>query len=248
MRRSLVVGNWKMHGSQGEAARLVGGLLPKLRECDSEIVLCPSFLYLADVARLLAETSVRLGSQDVAVEPSGAFTGEVSAEMVADVGCRYAIVGHSERRTLYRESDALVADKVAATLRAGLVPIVCIGETAQQRDGGDTEAVISAQLQAVFERLGGVDKFVASDIVVAYEPVWAIGTGVTAEPGQVAQVHRFIRSLLGKSGGQCRLLYGGSVKPENAMALFELEDVDGGLIGGASLDKDSFSAICLAAN
>ncbi|MBL4621779.1 MAG: triose-phosphate isomerase [Immundisolibacteraceae bacterium] len=248
MRQPLVVGNWKMHGSRDEAAKLVGGLIQKLGGCQAEIVLCPPFVFLADVADLLSKSSVGLGSQDVATQVQGAFTGEVAAEMVADIGCRYVIVGHSERRTLFGESDALVAEKVAATLRAGLVPIVCVGETAQQRDAGITEEVIAGQLNTVFERLGGADEFVQSRAVVAYEPVWAIGTGVTAEPQQVVQVHQFIRGLLGKLGAASRVLYGGSVKPENAAELFELEDVDGGLIGGASLDIDSFSAICAAAD
>ncbi|MBV1960904.1 MAG: triose-phosphate isomerase [Immundisolibacteraceae bacterium] len=248
MRQPLVVGNWKMHGSRRQAIQLVGGLLRNLSANQAEVVLCPPFVLLADVVDLLVKSSVGLGAQDVAIEAQGAFTGEVAAEMVADIGCRYVIVGHSERRTLFNESDALVAEKVAATLRAGLVPIVCVGETAQQREAGDTEAVIAAQLSVVFERLGGADRFVRSGAVVAYEPVWAIGTGITAEPQQVVQVHRFIRGLLGELGAECRVLYGGSVKPANAAELFELEDVDGGLIGGASLDIDSFSAICAAAD
>ena len=192
MRQPLVVGNWKMHGSRRQAVQLVGGLLRNLSANQAEVVLCPPFVLLADVVDLLVKSSVGLGAQDVAIEAQGAFTGEVAAEMVADIGCRYVIVGHSERRTLFNESDALVAEKVAATLRAGLVPIVCVGETAQQREAGDTEAVIAAQLSVVFERLGGADRFVRSGAVVAYEPVWAIGTGITAEPQQVMQVHRFI--------------------------------------------------------
>ena len=248
MRQRLVVGNWKMHGSRAEASQLVGGLLEQLREVQVEVVLCPPFILLADVAGMLVESTVGLGAQNIAIESHGAFTGEVAAEMVVDVGCQYAIVGHSERRTLFNESDAIVAEKVAASLRAGLVPIVCVGETAAQREVGETEKIISRQLLAVFERIGGAEKFAESGAVIAYEPVWAIGTGVTAEPEQVVAVHQFIRGLLGEAGAGSRVLYGGSVKPENAADLFKFEDIDGGLIGGASLDENSFSAICAAAD
>lgn len=244
MCRSLVVGNWKMHGGRVEAVRLAGAIQALVVGCASEIVLSPPFPFLPLVAEKLAGSGIGLAAQNVAVDMSGAFTGEVAAEMVADVGCQYVIVGHSERRTLMGESDQLVADKVVAVLRAGMVPIVCVGETLEERQADETEAVVGRQLHQVLENLKDLP---AAGLVVAYEPVWAIGSGLTARPEQVAQVHGFIREALGHRGDGGRILYGGSVKPDNAEALFALENVDGGLIGGASLDEESFAAICRAA-
>jgi triosephosphate isomerase len=208
-------------------------------------VVAPPFPFLVDVATVLGASEVKVAAQNVAVAASGPFTGEVSAEMVADAGCDYVIVGHSERRTQFGESDKLVADKVLAALRAGLVPIVCVGETQAQRESGETEAVVSRQLEAVLSELVGLED---CGLVVAYEPVWAIGTGLTATPEQVGQVHGFIRRLLDRRSVDSRILYGGSVKPENADALFAQVDVDGGLVGGASLNEETFAAICRAAD
>jgi len=245
MRQPLVVGNWKMHGSRAEAARLTQQILMQVDDLNVEIALSPPYPFLIDVAEVLASSNVRLAAQNIAVAASGAFTGEVAAEMVAELGCHYAIVGHSERRTLFGESDELVADKVVAALRAGLVPIVCVGETLEQRRSDETEEVVGRQLAAVLGKLAGLENY---ELVAAYEPVWAIGSGLTATPEQVALVHGFVRRQLAEGGVQDgRILYGGSVKPENADALFALEDVDGGLIGGASLDENSFAAICRAA-
>jgi triosephosphate isomerase (TIM) len=245
MRQPLVVGNWKMHGSRAETARLAGRIHALVANLGVEVVVAPPFPFLADVATVLANHEVKVAAQDVAVAASGPFTGEVSAEMVADVGCDYVIVGHSERRAQFGESDKLVADKVLAALRAGLVPIVCVGETQAQREAGETEAVVGRQLEAVLSELAGLED---CGLVVAYEPVWAIGTGLTATPEQVAQVHGFIRRLLVRQSVDSRILYGGSVKPENADALFAQVDVDGGLIGGASLNEETFAAICRAAD
>ncbi|MEL0084059.1 MAG: triose-phosphate isomerase [Gammaproteobacteria bacterium] len=244
MRQSLVVGNWKMHGNRTEVVRLAKQIIKLVASSPTEVALAPPFPFLTDVERVLTGSGIELAAQNVAVEPEGAFTGEVAAEMVADVGCRYVIVGHSERRTLYGESAETVADKAVAVLRAGLLPIVCVGETLDQRRDNSTREVVERQLDVVFEKVPAGSM---AQLVIAYEPVWAIGTGLTAEPAQVAEVHGFIRQSLGTEGDGSRILYGGSVKPDNAQALFALDQVDGGLIGGASLDENSFAAICRAA-
>jgi len=244
MRQPLVVGNWKMNGVRAEAQRLVRQIIPLVSDSAAEIVLSPPFPFLMDVAAILVGTDIGLAAQNAAIAAHGAFTGEVAAEMVADVGCQYVIVGHSERRTLFGESDEQVADKVLAGIRAGLVPIVCVGETLSERQSNETESVVGRQLGAVLKKVTDMPK---ADLVVAYEPVWAIGSGVMAEPEQVAEVHGLIRDALGGRGDVSRILYGGSVKPDNAEALFALSNVDGGLIGGASLDAASFAAICRAA-
>ena len=237
-----------MHGSRTGAAELIDAVLAAVADARAECAVCPPFVYLVDAARQLRGSAVQLGAQDVCAEAQGAYTGEVSAAMLRDVGCRYAIVGHSERRALYGESDALVARKFAAAQSQQLLPILCVGESLAEREAGRTHEVVGRQLDAVLE-LTGVGAF--GQAVVAYEPVWAIGTGRTATPGQAQDVHAFIRGRLGakdaKIAGQLRILYGGSVKAANAAEIFAQADVDGGLIGGASLKADEFAAIVAAA-
>jgi triosephosphate isomerase len=243
-RRSLVVGNWKMHGSRPANAALLDGLL-QARPFASEVAVCVPFPFLSETAVTLAGSDLRWGAQDCSAHEQGAFTGEVSAGMLAEFGCRYVIVGHSERRALHAESDQLVADKAKAALARGVTPIVCVGETLAQREAGQTEAVVKRQLSAVIHTLGHC----AGEMVVAYEPVWAIGTGLTATPEQAQAVHAVLRAQLQAATAHAdamRLLYGGSVKPDNAAALFAQPDIDGGLIGGASLKAADFVAICRA--
>jgi triosephosphate isomerase len=248
-RKPLVAGNWKMHGSRAEAQRLVEGILASgAGSGSSEAVVCPPFVYLADVARLLSGSPVGLGGQDVCAEEPGAHTGEVAASMLADVGCRYVIVGHSERRATYGEDDALVARKFAAAVRHGLFPVLCVGETLDEREMDATRVVILRQLDAVLASSGSAP---FARAVVAYEPVWAIGTGRTASPDQAQAVHALIRGRIAEKdatiAASLRVLYGGSVKAANAAELFAMPDVDGGLIGGASLKADEFASICAAA-
>ena len=242
--RKLVVGNWKMHGTHASNEALLEGLksagpLP----CDAAV--CVPFPYLAQAAERLARGPIAWGAQDCSVHEQGAYTGEVSAAMLADFGCRYAIVGHSERRALHGEGDQLVADKAQAALAKGVTPIVCVGETLAQREAGETEHVVKRQLSAVIHTLGHC----VGEMVVAYEPVWAIGTGLTATPEQAQAVHALLRAQLAAAtprAAQMKLLYGGSVKPDNAATLFAQPDIDGGLIGGASLKAADFLAICRA--
>ena len=249
MRRPLVAGNWKMHGSRADNARLIEGIVARLPAQSAECVVCPPAVYLPEVGGLLAAASDRvwLGAQDVSAEAHGAFTGEVSAAMLRDVGCRYVIVGHSERRTLWQEDDHRVARKFLAAKSHGLVPILCVGELVDERQAGRTFEVIARQLDAVLELCG---PHAAEGAVIAYEPVWAIGTGLTATPDQAQEVHAFIRGRIArgsaKMGGEVRILYGGSVKPGNAAELFAMPDVDGGLIGGASLKAEEFLTILAA--
>lgn len=238
-----------MHGSRAEAGRLVDELIATGAGAGTaEVVICPPFVYLPDVGRRLHGNAIMLGAQDVCAEDIGAHTGEVSAAMLADVGCRFVIVGHSERRALYGEDDALVARKFSAVLRHGLVPILCVGETLQEREHGITNGVVTRQLEAVLV-VAGIAGFATA--IVAYEPVWAIGTGRTATPGQAQEVHALIRGWIAEKdatiGASLRVLYGGSVKASNAAELFANPDVDGGLIGGASLKADEFGRICAAA-
>jgi triosephosphate isomerase len=247
-RRPLVAGNWKMHGSRAEADALVAGLLERGAGGGvAEALVCPPYPYLARVGRRLEGSPIGLGAQDVCAEDIGAFTGEVSAAMLADVGCRYAIVGHSERRALYAEDDALVARKFIAAGRHALVPVLCVGETLAEREAGETRAVVLRQLDAVLAA-AGVAAF--GRAVVAYEPVWAIGTGRTATAAQAQEVHAFIRGRVAEKdatiAASLRVLYGGSVKAANAAELFSMPDVDGGLVGGASLKADEFAGICAA--
>ena len=250
MRRPLVAGNWKMHGNRAENARLLQGIAARFPLQGAECVICPPAVYVCQVGELLkaAGVAVALGAQDVSAESHGAFTGEVSAAMLKDLGCEYVIVGHSERRTLWQEDDHRVARKFAAARAKGLVPILCVGENLEQREAGHTFDVIARQLHAVLD-LCGPEGVV--DAVVAYEPVWAIGTGLTATPEQAQEVHAFIRGRIAggnaKMNDEVRILYGGSVKPGNAVELFAMPDVDGGLIGGASLKAEEFLTILAAA-
>ncbi|MCL4739289.1 MAG: triose-phosphate isomerase [Burkholderiaceae bacterium] len=245
MRNKLVVGNWKMHGSRPANAELLAGILAA-RPYAADVAVCAPFPYLGETAVALAASGIGWGAQDCSAHEQGAYTGEVSAAMLAECGCRYAIVGHSERRAYHAESDSLVADKAAAALAHGVTPIVCVGETLAERDAGRTEEVVARQLAAAIDKLGER----VAGIVVAYEPVWAIGTGRTATPAQAQQVHRALRAQLQAAaggGGGVRILYGGSVKPDNAAELFGQPDIDGGLIGGASLKAVDFVTICRAA-
>ena len=249
MRRPLIAGNWKMHGSRAENAELIEALLLGLPDqIPFDIVVCPPFVYLWEVARLLKASSIGLGAQSVCAEQVGAFTGESSAAMLKDVGCKYVIVGHSERRAIYKEDDALVARKFLAVQAQGLIPILCVGETLEERERGQTMQVVSRQLTAVLD-LAGVAALRTA--VIAYEPVWAIGTGKNATPEQAQEVHAHIRNAIAardaKIAAGVRILYGGSVKAANARELFAMPDVDGGLVGGASLKADEFLKICAAA-
>jgi triosephosphate isomerase (TIM) len=249
MRRPIVAGNWKMHGSRAENVQLIDELLAHAAaQPAASCVLCPPFVYLLEAGRLLRDSVFTLGGQDVCADAQGAFTGEVSAAMLRDVGCEYVIVGHSERRLLYRESDQLVARKFGAAQATGLVPILCVGEQLAEREAGRTREVIARQLDVVLE-LCGAGALEAG--AVAYEPVWAIGTGRNATPEQAQEVHAFIRARIGardaKIAAATRILYGGSVKAGNAADLFAMPDVDGGLIGGASLKADEFLRILAAA-
>lgn len=253
MRQTLVAGNWKMNGSLQSNRHLLEGVMAGVASgCSAEVVICPPAIYLPQVAELLASSAVAdntiaWGAQNLSHEKAGAFTGEISADMLLDFRCKYVIVGHSERRALYAESDALVAKKYVAAQTAGLTPILCVGELLEEREAGQTEAVVARQLDAIIE---------AADItgigagVIAYEPVWAIGSGKTATPQQAQEVHAFIRQRLMAENEaiaeNVQILYGGSVKPDNAAELFAMADIDGGLIGGASLDTDGFVAICRA--
>jgi triosephosphate isomerase len=246
MRKKLVAGNWKMHGSLAENAALLEALKPAL--AGIEAVVCVPFPYLAQVQSALTGTSIAWGAQNVSEQAKGAFTGEVSASMLLDFGCRYVIVGHSERRSLYGESDELVAKKYMAAQAAGLTPILCVGESLEERESGVTEAVVARQLDAVINAAGVAS---LAKAVVAYEPVWAIGTGRTASPEQAQAVHAFIRGKIAALDAAVAdglvIQYGGSVKAANAAELMIQPDIDGGLIGGASLVADEFVAICLAA-
>lgn len=244
-RRKLVVGNWKMHGSHKANAELFEGLL-SAGPSNADMAVCVPFPFLSEAAVALAASDIRWGAQDCSAHEQGAYTGEVSAAMLHEFGCRYVIVGHSERRAYHAESDQLVADKAKAALGKGVTPIVCVGETLAQRDAGETEAVVKRQLSAVIHTLAHC----VGEMVVAYEPVWAIGTGKTASPEQAQAVHALLRAQLQAAtpqAGAMKILYGGSVKPDNAATLFAQPDIDGGLIGGASLKAADFIAICRAA-
>ncbi|MDE2612852.1 MAG: triose-phosphate isomerase [Burkholderiales bacterium] len=245
MRRKLVVGNWKMHGSRAANAELLAALAAA-RPFAADVAVCVPCVFIGETAAQLAGSDIAWGAQDVSAHAQGAYTGEVSAAMLAEYGCRYAIVGHSERRQYHAESDALVAAKAQAALARAITPIVCVGETLAERDGGRTETVVTRQLGAVIAALGAR----AAQMVVAYEPVWAIGTGRTATPDQAQAVHAVLRAQLQAAGADAagvRLLYGGSVKADNAVELFAMPDIDGGLIGGASLKAAEFTVICNAA-
>src|SRR5438445_1652432 len=249
MRAGLVAGNWKMHGSLASNERLRDDLKAGVRHAEGVgYAVCVPFPYLAQVSAALSGSRIAWGAQDVSEHDAGAYTGEVSGAMLKEFGCRFAIVGHSERRELYAEDDSRVAAKFVAAQRAGLEPILCVGETLEQRDRGETENVVGRQLDAV---LDVAEVAALANAVLAYEPVWAIGTGRNATPQQAQDAHAFIRARIGASdrslAGNVTILYGGSVKPNNAHELLAMPDVDGGLIGGASLVAKDFIAICAAA-
>ena len=249
MRGYLVAGNWKMNGSNAGNAELVHGIIAGVPQSDSvSLLVCPPFPYLATVAEQLSGTGIALGAQNVSQYAAGAYTGETSPSMLTDVGCEYVIVGHSERRALMGESSEIVAAKFRAAQDAGMIPVLCVGETQEQRESEQTEAVVDEQLNAVIDD-SGIAAFRSA--VIAYEPVWAIGTGLTATPEQAQDVHRHIRGVLGSRdqviADAVKILYGGSVKGDNAAGLFGKPDIDGGLIGGASLKPADFLAIAEAA-
>ena len=249
MRRPLVAGNWKMHGTRASVAELINGLRQQELPADVEVAVFPSCLHIARVVEGLAGKVVGVGAQNCAVDPAqGALTGEVAASQLQDAGCALVLVGHSERRLLLGETDAEVGRKFAAAQSGGLIPLLCVGETLVQREAGKTLEVVGAQLASVVEVLG-IEVFARA--VVAYEPVWAIGSGLTASPEQAQQVHAAIRAQLAAHSAEVactvRILYGGSVKAANAAELFGMPDIDGGLVGGASLNADEFGAICRAA-
>lgn len=249
MRQPLIAGNWKMNGNKASVERLLAGVVAGIGGVQrSEVVVCPPFPFLAMAEQALAGTPVRLGAQNVCTEEVGAFTGEVSATMLAEFGCRYVICGHSERRALYGENDAIIARKLAAAHGKGVRPILCVGETLEERQRGDTDKIIAGQLDGIIDR-AGIATF--GLIELAYEPVWAIGTGMTATPEQAQEVHAFIRNRLAGHDATIaegiRILYGGSMKPSNAPELLSQADIDGGLIGGASLVAEEFLAIAQAA-
>jgi triosephosphate isomerase len=250
MRKPLVAGNWKMNGTRAGVAELLDGIKAGMGAVpNAEVAVCPPFVFIPEAAARLAGTAVAWGGQNLSTHASGAYTGEIAASMLTDYGCKYAIVGHSERRTLYGEDDALVAEKFEVARKAGLVPILCVGETLEERENGATEAVVARQLDAVLEKFGAT---ALGQGVVAYEPVWAIGTGRTATPQQAQDVHAFIRGRIAARdravADGLRVLYGGSMKPDNAVELMAQPDIDGGLIGGASLKASDFLAICKAAS
>jgi triosephosphate isomerase len=243
-RERLVIGNWKMHGNLAQNQALLEGIKAGMASVNGcTVAVCVPFPYLAQAAEMLAGSPVSWGAQDISMHEQGAFTGEVSGAMLANFSCRWALVGHSERRTLHGETDQQVADKAAAALKAGITPVVCVGETLQQNEAGETRAVIQRQLAPVLA-LGAE---AVANMVIAYEPVWAIGTGRTATPEQAQAVHALIRQSLMELGvPQVQVVYGGSVKAANAASLFAMNDIDGALVGGASLVADEFLRIAAA--
>lgn len=250
MRQTLVAGNWKLNGSKASTQNLIEGILGGIDSVkNTAVTVCPPYIYLPQVAELLKDSVVSCGAQNASQHQSGAFTGEISVAMLAEFGCKYVIIGHSERRAIYGESDEQIVQKFVAVKNAGLVPILCVGELLEERETGKTEAVVGKQIDAVLN-VAGVDQF--ENAVIAYEPVWAIGTGVTASPDQAQDVHAFIRDRLAAQSAdvaqKTQILYGGSVKADNAAELFAKTDIDGGLIGGASLEASGFLDICRAAD
>lgn len=249
MRQSIVIGNWKMNGTRDSVRKLLDALKTAVGPpTPYAVAVCPPFVYLAEAAGLLAGSGILLGAQNVADQAEGPFTGEVAPSMLRECGCTMAIVGHSERRVVYGESDELVAARYQQAIAGGLTPILCVGETLQQRENNQTFTVLDTQLNAIIARCGAAS---LAQAIVAYEPVWAIGTGITASPAQAQEAHAVIRGRIATHdpalAESLRILYGGSVKPDNAVELFHMPDIDGGLIGGASLDANSFIAICKAA-
>ena len=249
MRRPVVAGNWKLNGTRKSVATLTQEIITGLGSTnDIDAILCPPFIHIAEVQELIQNSSLKLGAQNVSEQSAGAFTGEISADMLKEFSCGYAIIGHSERRTIYNESNDIIASKFKAASNAGLTPILCVGETLEQRENNQTENVIIAQLDSV---INNVDIKMFDNAIIAYEPIWAIGTGKTASPSQAQDVHQLIRnrfSTINKAlADKLPILYGGSVKPSNSNELFSQPDIDGGLIGGASLNSEDFLAICAAA-
>lgn len=244
MRRSLIVGNWKLNGTKGNAKALAQATLDGLDKRDVDVAVSAPFVYLSELNDMLKGHDLELGAQNVADQDSGAYTGEISAEMLAEVGCKYAIVGHSERREYYGDSNESVAARFCQAIKAGIIPILCVGETLEQREQEQTFQVIDEQLAAVLD-LAGIEAF--KNAAIAYEPVWAIGTGKTASPEQAEEVHQKIRQRIAEKnseiGQDIRIIYGGSVKPGNAKELFSMANIDGALIGGASLIADDFISI-----
>lgn len=246
MRQPLVVGNWKMHGSRASVDELLGDLVGVVPSSGVAVAVCPAFVHLVQASGQCAGSPVAVGAQDSSHMQSGAYTGDIAPAMLADIGCRWVILGHSERRQYHGELDELIAAKLAAVVAAGLQPILCVGETREQREAGSAEAIVGAQLEGALN--GQLD---LDSLVVAYEPVWAIGTGLTASPEQAQDMHGFIRKRLEGTAKvnalETRLLYGGSVKAGNAPELFSQPDIDGALVGGAALDAAEFLAIVDAA-
>lgn len=248
MRRKLIAGNWKMNASLAANVALLAGIKSELNTPACDVAVCVPAPYFAQCQSELAATAVAWGGQDVSPHESGAYTGEVSAAMLLDFGCRYVIVGHSERRSYHAESNELVAKKTLRALKSGLTPIVCVGETSSEREAGDTDKIVGQQIDAV---LAAIDANDVANIVVAYEPVWAIGTGKTATPQMAQDVHAMLRHKIASKNTSAasgvRILYGGSMKPDNAKELLSMADIDGGLIGGAALKATDFLAIIRAA-
>lgn len=253
MRQPLVAGNWKMNGDNASTESLVNGIISGRDDVtNAEVLICPPYILIPRAASVLERrgaTNIAIGAQDLDVNANGAYTGQISASMLKDAGCSHVIIGHSERRSIYGETDADVAEKFKVAQAGGLVPVVCVGETLEEREANQTESVVARQLDAVIDA-AGVEALAGS--VIAYEPVWAIGTGMTATPEQAQDVHAFIRNRIAGLNADVaagvRILYGGSMKPDNAESLIGMADIDGGLIGGASLDAESFLGICKAAN
>jgi len=249
MRRPIVAGNWKMNKTPSQARALLEELKPLVADAPCDVVVAPPFVCLERAAQTLAGSAIGLAAQNVHWEPSGAFTGEVSIEMLQDLGVRFVIIGHSERRQYFGETDETVNRRAKAVLAAGLTPIICVGEQLQERESGQTGAVVSRQVRGALAELSAAQ---VAGSIIAYEPVWAIGTGKVASTKQAQEVHALIRKLLGELYGaatadQVRIQYGGSMKPDNAAGLLAQPDIDGGLIGGASLKAADFAAICNAA-
>ncbi|PCH52325.1 MAG: triose-phosphate isomerase [Cellvibrionales bacterium] len=240
----LIIGNWKMNGSRDSVASLVRDLVIGLDSCKTEVVICPPVVFMADVAGCINGTVIRLGAQNICEFDDGAYTGEVSGPMLREFDCRYVIIGHSERRQMYGESDEQVANKLVAAQQSGLQAIVCVGETGTERDRGETTQVVNRQLGTIIDKVGLPS---LASAVIAYEPIWAIGTGQVATAEMAQQVLSEIRTHLGALGETTQLLYGGSVTAQNAKELFEQDDIDGALVGGASLQADQFIGICKVA-
>ena len=247
MRQPMVAGNWKMNGSSDSVKELMSGIKAGISKANAEVVVCPPFVYISSVADAIGDSDIKLGSQNMCDQDAGAFTGEISGPMLKDVGCEYVIIGHSERRAMYGETDEVTAVKYGAVLKNGLKPIFCIGETLEERESGVTEEVVGRQIDAILKSDGVAS---LANAVLAYEPVWAIGTGKTATPEQAQEVHAFIRNKIAEQdkviAEGLRILYGGSMNPTNAAELRSQPDIDGGLIGGASLKAEDFLVICSA--